>query len=240
MPRPRKCRKVCCLPKNLVFTPETPSDEAPVLLTVDEYETLRLIDKEGFSQEECGGYMDIARATVQQIYTSARKKVADALVNGRTIRITGGDYRLCDGKESYCRCGGCRKHRLNCMRATVQKEKHMKVMIPLDENKMDVCPTFARAPYFLCGDENQVTILENPAADAQGGAGLQAAQFVVDQEVTALVTVRCGQNAADIFKVAQVKIYEAQGKDAKQNLAACLNGALAELTHFHAGFQGIQ
>ncbi len=240
MPRPRKCRKVCCLPRNLGFVPEQPCEEAPVLLTVDEYEALRLIDREGFSQEQCGSYMDIARATVQQIYTSARKKIADALVEGRAIRITGGDYRLCDGKESYCGCGGCRKHRLSCNHTAQQKEKRMKVMIPLDENKVDVCPTFARAPYFLCGDENQVTILENPAANAQGGAGLQAAQFVVDQEAAALVTVRCGQNAADIFKLAQVKIYEAQGKDAKENLAACLNGTLAELTHFHAGFQGIQ
>lgn len=80
-------------------------------MAVDEYETLRLIDKEGFSQEECGKYMRIARTTVQQIYNNARKKVAIALVDGRPLKIEGGDYRLCDGAEQQCGCGGCEKHR---------------------------------------------------------------------------------------------------------------------------------
>ena len=55
MPRPRKCRKVCCLPKTLEFVPVNACHEKePIYMTVDEYETVRLIDKEGFSQEECG------------------------------------------------------------------------------------------------------------------------------------------------------------------------------------------
>ena len=55
MPRPKKCRKVCCLPKAAEFTPAGCAVSGPaVVLTVDEYETIRLIDKEGFSQEECG------------------------------------------------------------------------------------------------------------------------------------------------------------------------------------------
>ena len=81
-----------------------------VTLTVDEYESIRLIDKQGFSQEECAEYMQVARTTVQQIYNSARGKIAVALVDGFGIRIDGGDYRLCDGNESDCGCGGCKKH----------------------------------------------------------------------------------------------------------------------------------
>lgn len=112
MPRPRKCRKVCRLPANLAFLPENHIENIPaVILTVDEYETIRLIDKEGFSQEECGAYMQVARTTVQQIYNSARAKLALVLVDGLPLRIEGGDYRLCDGKEHICNCGGCRKHR---------------------------------------------------------------------------------------------------------------------------------
>ena len=50
MPRPRKNRKVCHFPRTLSFAPvDSSEDDAPVILTVDEYETLRLIDKEGFS-----------------------------------------------------------------------------------------------------------------------------------------------------------------------------------------------
>ena len=55
--------------------------------------------------------MRVARTTVQQIYTEARKKIALALVDGLPLRIEGGSYRLCDGKEAFCGCGGCRKHR---------------------------------------------------------------------------------------------------------------------------------
>ena len=85
MPRPRKCRQVCNFPQTLAFLPEEYGEEQQaVRLTVDEYETIRLIDKEGFSQEQCGEFMKIARATVQQIYASARKKLADMLIEART------------------------------------------------------------------------------------------------------------------------------------------------------------
>ena len=113
MPRPRKCRMVCCLPPVSEFAPvaEGRAAQAPVVMTVDEYETVRLIDHEGFSQEECSAYMKIARTTAQQIYTSARAKIARALVDGLALRIEGGDYRLCEGGEPLCGCGGCRGQR---------------------------------------------------------------------------------------------------------------------------------
>lgn len=115
MPRPIKCRKVCSLPPVRKFVPAAAdSGQKIVVLTVDEYEAIRLIDNEGFSQEECSGYMDIARTTVQQIYDRARRKLAHALVEGLPLKIEGGSYRLCDGKERICFCGGCPKHRLAC------------------------------------------------------------------------------------------------------------------------------
>ena len=116
MPRPKKCRKVCHLPHEKEFIPANGCNGRPFIeMTVEEYETIRLIDKEGFSQEECGDYMHIARTTVQQIYTNARKKLAETLVEGLPLRIEGGDYQLCDGKEHSCGCGGCRKHRAEKM-----------------------------------------------------------------------------------------------------------------------------
>ena len=113
MARPIKWRKVCCLPESNKFGPlDSPSNfENVVNMTVDEYETIRLIDLEGYTQEECASQMNVARTTVQGIYNDARIKVAESLVNGKVLLIKGGEYRLCDGKEEICRCGGCRRHR---------------------------------------------------------------------------------------------------------------------------------
>ena len=121
MPRPIKWRRVCCLPESKRFgSLDSPSDvDIIVKMTVDEYETIRLIDLEEYTQEECAGQMNVARTTVQGIYNEARKKVADSLVNGKMLLIEGGEYRLCEGQEERCRCGGCRKHR--CGREAIKE-----------------------------------------------------------------------------------------------------------------------
>lgn len=113
MPRPRKWRKVCCLPEQNQFGPlNTPiNQEHFITMTVDEYETIRLIDLEGLMQEECANQMKISRTTVQGIYNEARKKLAESLVNGKLLIIEGGDYKLCDGLENLCSCSGCHRHK---------------------------------------------------------------------------------------------------------------------------------
>ena len=240
MPRPRKCRKVCQMPRSLEFRPvDGNKEKEKIILTVDEYEAIRLIDKQGFSQEECSTYMKVSRATVQMIYNSARKKLAEALVSARSLRIQGGDYQICDGEEEFCDCGGCKKHRR--VWTHVEKEDgKMRIAIPLDENKKDVCIVLARAPYFLFHEDGKDTVIENPAAAAQGGAGIQVAQFLVDNRIDALITVRCGQNAAEVFRAAEMKIYKSVNKVAADDLNAWKEGKLEELTEFHSGYHGIQ
>lgn len=124
IPRPRKCRKVCQLPRIQEFHPLGPPPCGPaVVLNVDEYEAIRLIDQQGLSQEECSAYMQVARTTVQMIYNSARKKLAEALVNGLPLRIEGGAYQLCDGNEKACGCGGCRRHLHVCSQKILREEE---------------------------------------------------------------------------------------------------------------------
>lgn len=112
MPRPRKWRNVCALPQITKFGPlGAPLDETPsIIMTVDEYETIRLIDQEGLTQEMCAGQMNVARTTVQGIYESARRKLAESLVEGKLLFIEGGDYHLNDhGGPHHYGCGrGCR------------------------------------------------------------------------------------------------------------------------------------
>lgn len=110
MPRPHKCRKVCRMPNNNMYGPlNNFSNKTIINMTVDEYETIRLIDLEGMTQEECALQMSIARTTVQKIYEDARKKLACSLVNGDYLIIEGGNYVLCDGINNFC---GKRCHKI--------------------------------------------------------------------------------------------------------------------------------
>ncbi|MBE6013713.1 DUF134 domain-containing protein [Anaeropeptidivorans aminofermentans] len=114
MPRPKKRRRVCCLPSSCSFGPLDLKTEGKeqILMTLDEFETIRLIDLEGLNQEECAEKIDVARTTVQSIYNSARKKLAECLVKGKELTISGGDYILYCGEKCGCGCRHC--HRRKC------------------------------------------------------------------------------------------------------------------------------
>ena len=107
-----KWRRICSLPESNRFGPLDSHADAKnnVNMTVDEYETIRLIDLEGFTQEECAKQMNVARSTVQGIYIEARKKLAELLVNGKVLSIEGGEYRLCEGLGNGCG-RDCHRHR---------------------------------------------------------------------------------------------------------------------------------
>ena len=109
MARPRKWRKVCCLPESNRFGPldSIASQNEFIVMSVDEYETIRLIDLEGLTQEECSEQMHIARTTVQRIYSDARKIIAQSLVEGRVLIIEGGDYMLCNSSGNSCGGNNC-------------------------------------------------------------------------------------------------------------------------------------
>ena len=88
MARPVKVRRISALPES--YRQNGPA----IQLGIDEFECIRLIDFCGLSQAECGEQMQVARTTIALIYEHARKKIAEAIVYGRQLEITGGSYRL--------------------------------------------------------------------------------------------------------------------------------------------------
>lgn len=109
MARPTKWRHVCSLPDNNRFGPlgvEVIEDDY-IMMRLDEYETIRLIDLEGFTQAQCAQQMNVARTTVQAIYSRARSKLAKSLVDNKVLIIKGGEYKLCDSTSGECG-PGCR------------------------------------------------------------------------------------------------------------------------------------
>lgn len=118
----------------------------------------------------------------------------------------------------------------------------MKIAIPVDDKNMEasVCISFGRTPYFLIYDTESKGSLffENSAAASQGGAGIKAAQFLVDNKADVLLTPRCGENAAQVIKAADIKMYKTMPGSAKYNVDAFTEGKLSFLEEIHAGFHG--
>lgn len=108
MPRPKCCRHVGVMPYKTRFRPEGGTSSScleEVLLSLDEYESLRLADLEGLYQKEAASRMTISRQTFGRIVEVARRKVADVLVNGKILRIEGGPVSIKAGKAARCpRC----------------------------------------------------------------------------------------------------------------------------------------
>ena len=123
MPRPRKCRMVGFVPDNPSFHPQVHSKDE-VVLSIEEVEALRLSDHLEMEQDSAADSMNVSRGTFQRIINEARKKVADAIVHGKIIRISGGHYELNTADRSCCR-----RHNGNCKRkACEQCEEYKKCL----------------------------------------------------------------------------------------------------------------
>jgi predicted DNA-binding protein (UPF0251 family) len=111
MARPTKWRRVAFVPEATYFKPAGIPLGAlqDVGLTVEEVEAIRLKDLEGLHQQECAERMRISRPTFHRILGSARQKIADAFINGKAIRIEGGNFAL-SSQPFRCRRDGHEWH----------------------------------------------------------------------------------------------------------------------------------
>lgn len=118
----------------------------------------------------------------------------------------------------------------------------MKIAIPVLEKTMEtaVSPSFGRAPYFLFYDtaDSMPIFMENEAATSPGGAGIKAAEVIVKNNATVVITPSCGQNAADVLKGANIAIYRSTEDALINTIEAFKRDELKLLDEIHPGHHG--
>ena len=226
MPRPKKCRRVCDFPRTLTFLPEDPKNrEQVVILTVDEYETIRLIDKEGLSQEQCGDFMQVARTTVQQIYANARKKLADVLVEGLPLRIEGGDYQLCNGGNRARGCSNCYKQKFNQQYARPKGEHVMRIAVTYENG--EIFQHFGHTEQFKVYDVENGKIVSAEVVDTNGSGHGALAGVLSALHVDALICGGIGGGAQAALAAAGIQLYGGVSGGADRAAEALAAGTLA-------------
>ena len=225
MPRPKKCRRVCQFPQTPSFVPaEMPEPRDAVILTLEEYETIRLIDKEGLSQEQCGDFMQVARTTVQQIYSSARKKLADVLVEGLPLRIEGGDYALCTGRDGICAGRACCKRAFSQISGKPKGENTMRVAVTYENG--DIFQHFGHTEQFKVYDIEDGKILSSEIVDTNGSGHGALAGVLNALKVDALICGGIGGGAQMALAEAGIKLYGGVSGSADAAAQALAEGKL--------------
>ena len=221
MPRPVKCRRVCHFPQTLEFVPVSPSEEKePVILSVDEYETIRLIDKEGFSQEACSSFMQVARTSVQRIYENARKKLADSIVDGRPLRIEGGDVSLCNGQDRSC-------GKNECIKQKYQKAKGDRIMrIAVTYENGQVFQHFGHTEAFKVYDVEDGKVVSSEVVDTNGSGHGALAGVLTALNADVLICGGIGGGAQMALNAAGIRWYGGVSGEADQAVEALLAGNL--------------
>ena len=198
-------------------------NQATVVLTVDEFEAIRLIDEQGFSQEECSSYMQVARTTAQAIYNTARAKIATALVEGMPLRIEGGDYRLCEGKEDVCHCGGCQRHKYGA-RFQEKGEKQMRIAVTYEDG--NIFQHFGHTAEFKVYDVQDGKVIHSEVVDTNGSGHGALAGVLNALKADVLICGGIGGGAQMALSAAGIKLYGGVSGDADAAVEAFVNGTL--------------
>ena len=219
MPRPKRCRRICSEPLNSVFYPSVDNDLEGISLTLDEYEVIRLVDLEGYSHLECAKQMDISRSTVQEIYESARRKIASFIVYGRKLYIRGGNYQVC----------GCSEKK---------EGRIMKIAVTYESGM--VFGHFGHTAEFKIYDVVDGKIVSNEVVDTNGSGHGALAGFLMQRGVDTLICGGIGGGAINSLSNAGIKVYGGVSGDADVAVNDFILGRLnynpdANCDHHHEG-----
>lgn len=118
----------------------------------------------------------------------------------------------------------------------------MRIGIPTETADINgsVSNNFGRTQYYLIYDDTNENFefVSNPAANSQGGAGVKAAQVIVDNKAVAVITPQMGENAAAVLEAAQIMIYKCEEGSLMENIRLFKDGQLALLSDIHKGYHG--
>ncbi len=199
MPRPQKSRRICTLPDYCQFAPVGSPRKETIIMTVDEYETLRLMDFLGLQQEECAQRLGVARTTVQAIYNRARKKTAQALIEGKCLHIDGGTYKI-------------------------YKEEKMKIAVTYE--KEQVFQHFGHSEAFKLYTIENDTVKDTEVVSTQGSGHGALANFLKDLGVTTLICGGIGGGAKEALAQANIEIFPGASGNADEAVNSLLGGTL--------------
>lgn len=240
MPRPQRCRRICREPEYISFSARGISSGKEITLSVDEYEVIRLVDYEKCTHEQCAKQMDISRTTVTEIYESARQKIADCLINGKTLNISGGNYRLCQGSAQHCCQKACTAKGENppLIFSEHKGEAIMRIAVTY-ENGM-IFQHFGHTSQFKVYDIENNTIVKEFVVDTMGQGHGALAGFLRNNDVDTLICGGIGGGAQNALKQAGVKLFGGVSGSADEAVKALLNGELAfnpnvHCNHHHHG-----
>lgn len=206
-------------------------------MTVDEFEAVRLIDYEKRTHEQCAGQMGISRTTVTEMYERARAKIADCIVNGKTLCISGGNYILCDGSAKKS-CGK------KCYRAereaeTDIKRKDGKVMkIAVTYENGNVFQHFGHTEQFKVYDIEDGKITGTQVMGTNGSGHGALAGILASLNVDTLICGGIGAGAQNALAEAGIRLYGGVSGNADEAVNALLAGELAFNPDVHCDHHG--
>lgn len=225
MPRPQRCRRIGCFPDRWRFGPLDEEPGEAVTLTLDEFETIRLMDREGLTQEQCAGRMGVARTTVTAIYESARRKVAALIVDGAALRIAGGSYALAENENEniYPKKG----------------KNQMRIAIPYDNG--EVFQHFGHTEQFKIYDVEDGKIVREQVVDTNGSGHGALAGFLQALKADAMICGGIGMGAQMALADAGIRLYAGVQGAADAAAKALAEGTLEydpNATCDHHGHEG--
>ncbi len=237
MARPSRCRRICAEPEYDSFAPCGVKNTIQSVLSVDEFETIRLIDYEKKTHEQCGLLMNISRTTVTEIYERARTKIADCIVNGKSFRIAGGNYELCNGSAWKC-CGKIcgRIHFLSNNQTDSRKEAEI-MKIAVTYEKGNVFPHFGHTEQFKLYEVADGKVTDSKVVDTNGSGHGALAGLLSQLNVDTLICGGIGAGAQNALAEAGIRLYGGVSGSADDAVNALLAGTLAYNPDVHCNHQ---